>query len=120
MSKKKRTATLARSARTEATVNQVLHRDPEMGLRIRDRRGRLVVEWEIHPNTAAAVLGLRHLRAQLEGIEHELVGRLRAEGFSWDEVGQATGMSRQGAQKKYADIERALREGLGLSGAASG
>jgi len=105
VSTNKRTGTLARAART-------LHRDVEMGLRVREHRGRLVIEWTVHPDPAAAGLQLQNLRAQLEGVEHELVGKLRALGFSWDEVGRAFGMSRQGAQKKYADIERALRASL--------
>ena len=105
MSTNPRTATLARAART-------LHNDPDMGLRLTKSRGRLVVQWTIHPDPAAAAIQLQNLRAQLEGVEHELVAKLRRLGFSWDEVGRAFGLSRQGAQKKFADVERAVRSML--------
>jgi len=95
MNTNKRTGTLARSAR-------VLHRDVEMGLRLSEHRGRLRIEWTVHPDPAAAGIQLQNLRVQLEAVEHDLVGKLRALGFSWDDIGRAFGMSRQGAQKKFA------------------
>ena len=100
-----RTRTLARSART-------LHRDVEMGIRFADSRGRLRIEWTVPPDAAAAAIQLQNLRSQLDGIEHELVQRLRSYGFSWEEVGRAFGLSRQGARKKYADVEARLRAHL--------
>ena len=105
MNTNKRTGTLARSAR-------VLHRDVEMGLRLSEHRGRLRIEWTVHPDPAAAGIQLQNLRVQLEAVEHDLVGKLRALGFSWDDIGRAFGMSRQGAQKKFAEVDRALRAEL--------
>jgi hypothetical protein len=51
------------------------------------------------PETALrAVLALRRLADQLEA---DAVKTARRKGWSWDEIGDALGMSRQAAHKKY-------------------
>ena len=51
------------------------------------------------PETALrAVMALRRLADQLE---HQSVRAARRKGWSWDQIGDALGMSRQAAHKKY-------------------
>ena len=44
---------------------------------------------------------VRALRRLLEELERTQVGRARREGWSWAEIGEALGVSRQAVHKKY-------------------
>lgn len=61
------------------TAEAALHRDPRVGLR--------------------AVAALRRLTERLEALQ---VDSARAQGWSWDEIGAALGVSRQAVHKKHA------------------
>jgi DNA-directed RNA polymerase specialized sigma24 family protein len=52
-----------------------------------------------------AVVALRRL---LEHLEATQVGSARAHGWSWQEIADALGVSRQAVHKKYADDRRRL------------
>ncbi|MEU2719325.1 hypothetical protein ACFW4X_07020 [Streptomyces smyrnaeus] len=60
------------------TAQAALHGDPAVGLR--------------------AVAALRRLT---EGLEALQVERARSQGWSWDEIGAALGVSRQAVHKKH-------------------
>lgn len=61
------------------TAEAALSRDPQVGLR--------------------AVAALRRLVERLEALQ---VGNARRQGWSWEEIGAALGVSRQAAHKKHA------------------
>ena len=53
--------------------------------------------------TALSRLGaLRSVKANLDSLESTLVYRARNEGATWDAIGMAMGITRQGVQKRYA------------------
>jgi hypothetical protein len=60
------------------TAEAALHSDPRVGLR--------------------AVAALRRLAERLEALQ---VDSARAQGWSWDEIGAALGVSRQAVHKKH-------------------
>jgi hypothetical protein len=61
------------------TAEAALSRDPQVGLR--------------------AVAALRRLVERLEALQ---VANARRQGWSWEEIGTALGVSRQAAHKKHA------------------
>jgi len=65
--------------RVPSTMDAALNRDPVVGLR--------------------AVAALRRLAERLEALQ---VGNARQQGWSWDEIGAALGVSRQAVHKKHA------------------
>ncbi|UNZ19452.1 hypothetical protein [Streptomyces sp. 891-h] len=62
------------------TAQAAVHRDPAVGLR--------------------AVAALRRLAERLEALQ---VDSARHQGWSWDEIGAALGVSRQAVHKKHAN-----------------
>ncbi|MFI9719759.1 hypothetical protein ACIHFE_08900 [Streptomyces sp. NPDC052396] len=61
------------------TTEAAMHADPRVGLR--------------------AVAALRRLVERLEALQ---VGNARRQGWSWEEIGTALGVSRQAVHKKHA------------------
>ncbi|MER7410536.1 MULTISPECIES: hypothetical protein [Streptomyces] len=64
---------------TVSTAEAAAHSDPRVGLR--------------------AVAALRRLTERLEALQ---VDSARRQGWSWDEIGAALGVSRQAVHKKHA------------------
>ncbi|BCJ47865.1 hypothetical protein GCM10010168_22240 [Actinoplanes ianthinogenes] len=55
----------------------------------------------------AALIALRHLRAQLDASEPQLIAAARAAGASWAELAPAMGVaSRQAAERRYLRVRR--------------
>jgi hypothetical protein len=50
-----------------------------------------------------AVVALRRLADQ---VEHVQVAAARRDGWSWEQIGDALGVSRQAAHKKHAQLEK--------------
>lgn len=54
--------------------------------------------------SALSMLALgRQVRLQLDIYDWECVDKLRAAGVTWREIGQALGMPKQNAQRKFGD-----------------
>ncbi|MDA8302436.1 MAG: helix-turn-helix domain-containing protein [Actinomycetota bacterium] len=58
----------------------------------------------------AAIAQLRRVAEQAEAVQ---IGRARAQGWSWQEIGAALGVSKQAAHHKYGRRPRRLRPGDG-------
>lgn len=59
---------------------------------------------------AVGLRAVRALRALVERLEELQVGRARELGWSWQEIAQLLGVSRQAVHKKYAGGRRLLRK----------
>jgi hypothetical protein len=63
-------------------------------------------EWERHLHTVLPVLAIHDLSRQIRQAQDDLaqaVSAARAAGLSWARIGQAAGVSRNTAQKRWAD-----------------
>ena len=61
---------------------------------------------------AVGLRAVRQLRELAERLERLQVGRARELGWTWQEVAEQLGVSRQAVHKKYADGPRLLGGGL--------
>ncbi len=50
---------------------------------------------------ATGLRAIAALRRLIDDLEHRQVQRARAEGWSWQQIGDALGISRQAAHKKH-------------------
>jgi len=48
------------------------------------------------------LLASEQLRVELRALEHRIVADARNAGFSWQEIGDALGISKQGAHIRYS------------------
>ena len=58
---------------------------------------------------ATGLRAVRSLRALVERLEELQVGNARAEGWTWEQIAQLLGVSRQAVHKKYAGGRGPLR-----------
>lgn len=52
----------------------------------------------------AFLAGIAEVRAALAVLETQVVGAARAQGATWDEIGDEAGMTRQGARQKWGNL----------------
>jgi hypothetical protein len=55
----------------------------------------------LRSNPLEALRQVAQSEAQLEGVRRDLVGKCRAQGFSWEAIASALGISRQSAWQYY-------------------
>lgn len=96
-------AALRRRRRRQAT--KILEHDPAYGVTVREKRGRLTLEWLVSNDPLVALLSVRGAQASLDALMLQSVFRARSEGDSWQLIGSCLGISRQAAQKRYGAID---------------
>jgi hypothetical protein len=64
-------------------------------------RVRLVGDWAHQP--LVGVRGVRGVERALEKVLRDQVGRARASGCSWTEIGEALGTSKQAAWERFSE-----------------
>ena len=59
-----------------------------------------------HPDPRVGLRAVRALRRLLEQLEISQVASARAQGWSWQEIAEVLGVSRQAVHKKHAESGR--------------
>lgn len=59
-----------------------------------------------NPDPRVGLRAVRALRRLLEQLESSQVASARAQGWSWQEIAEVLGVSRQAVHKKHADRRR--------------
>lgn len=63
--------------------------------------GRARLRWVIDRDPYSALVALPRVRSVLDGLEDVLVDELRADAFSWDDIGFALDVTGEAARKRH-------------------
>ena len=57
-------------------------------------------------NIATVLRDLADLRRKLDELEHHVIGLLRDNGATWEEIGDELGISRQAARQRFEKLRK--------------
>jgi hypothetical protein len=57
-------------------------------------------------NIVDVLRDLADTRRRLDQLEHSVVALLRANGATWEQIGEELGMSRQNAQRRFGQVRK--------------